>query len=555
MGHPQGQDIDADQLKALKPQLADTKKTAAPDPKQMPTSSVDTLREFVADTTSVIAPLRGDVDHQFATAERIVRSAAGYLAGKMPAVTAALKSDPGDVTQVTDLLQKLEAQLQILFVVARRHKVSLQGAHLDAVFDGQDAMRDAAGLGMLHRADQYYDDGSLPNAKPATQTPDPTSETLNSGKETTEEPKTRAELIKHIETFGAMVAIAMHSGMSQAIGILNEPDKEKPPEFLEVLADAILDFAINAATGMAGTLIKDMMKSAPKIHVGKEGGKSEEGEAEEKDVGHAMIDALADSVKDAGKGAVKPAIAAAGAPKEEDGGKEGKEGKEGKAPDKKLSLKTLYEQEAEKKTTAKMNATISNYSSAAAGKMLRMPVPTLKALYDSFTDDLLARISDEMAHQIVDGWVVFGKKSGQYAGDAKKRPSSSVLEAPYGICEIRLTADKDGENLSFYAATLPYQTDAVLANIQQQPGSLADLPIERSIRVGGLAFRPFTVDESGKIDDSVLKSMSVDELMAYANFAHAGMGGSLETAALAGMYKVLKALHSIPRSRITEGMP
>jgi len=578
MGHPHDYGVDADQLATPKPHDADVKKGGAPAPKQTPASSVETLKELVAETASAIKPLRGDVDHQFATADRIISTAAQQIASRMAVAKAALDRDQGDVGEITNLLAQLDAQLQILFVVARRHGVSLKGAHLDEVFDGEDALRQSAGLTALYHADNYYDDAAIAGSKPDSQTEDPTSDTLNSGEESAEKPQTRQQLIEQIKSFGTMVSNAMHSGLTAARDIISEPDVPKPPELLEVIADAALDFAINAATGMAGKLIKDMMKAGPevafesltgdhktdtkrahksghkrvhkpepKVHVGGEK------EKEDEELGHAMIDVLADSLKDAGKGAIKPTIAVAHAPNEEEG-KEG-EGKEHE-PDKKLSPKTLYFDVADNKTRSKMDATTANYSKAAHGKLLRMPVSALEALAGSFTEELKTRIKEETTSHIVDGWVVFGKKSGVYAGDPSKRPSESKLEAPYGICEIWMQATSpSAEHLQFTAAHLPYQTDAVLANVQQQKGSLADLPIERSIRVAGVALSPFYVDETGKIDAAVMKTMSADDLVTYANLASAGerKGGNLEAAALAGMYKVLHALQSIPRSRITEG--
>ncbi|HEY1556190.1 MAG TPA: hypothetical protein VGF94_15240 [Kofleriaceae bacterium] len=437
-----------------------------------------------------------------------------------------------------------------MFVVARRHKVSLQSAHLDAVFDGEDRIRQAGGENPRYRANTYYDDAAIAGATPNTQTQDPNAGMLNSGEQTADKPQNRQQLIAQIQSFGYMVANAMHSGLQTARDVISEPAAPKAPEMLEVLADAALDFAITAATGAVGTLIKNMMKM-PKVHVGgKEGGGEEGDGAEEENLGHAMIDTLADSVKDAAKGAIKPTTKVVGAPKEE----EGKEGNEHE-PDKKLSVKTMYFQVAENKTRSHMDATVANYSAAATGKLLRMPVSALQALSATFTEDLKTGIKDEMTSRLVDGWVVYGKNSGQYAGDPSKRPSGSALDAPYGICEVSLTANgPSAEHITFRDAYLAYQTDAVLANIQQQKGSLADLPIARSVQVFGLGFEKFYVDEKGKIDESATKSMSADELVNYANLAHAGDRGNLEAAALAGMYKVLQALHSIPRSRITEGL-
>lgn len=575
MGFP-GYDVDADQFQ-LPAVSADTKKSAGPQPKAAPSSSVEMLKALVDDARSAVAPLRGDVDHQFASAERIISVAAEHIAGRIPAVTAALKANPGDVGQVSELLQQLDSHLKILFMVARRHGISLRGAHLDAVFDAEDMLRQAGGETALYRADNYYDETGFGDQGTKKQAQDPTTETLNSGEEAAvAQPKNRAELIDQIISFSTLVRDAMELGRKAAEGVINEPDKPKSPELIEVILDMALDFAIGAATGMAGTLIKDMMKGAPKVHIStheKGGGhghghaKGAEPEADE-DLGHAMIEALADSLKEASKGAINPTIAYAHAPKEGEGNKEGGEGKapsEGSVgtektstPDKGLSIKTQYLQLANEKTTQRMGAVTKQYAQAK-GQLLRMPVSTLQSLAAAFTDELTTRIKEETTSHIVDGWVVVGRQAygeGEYVGDPSQRPSGTKLDAPVGMCEIWLTATgPNAEHLQFRGAHLPYQTDAVLKNIQQQNGSLADFAVDRSVRVAGIALNPFYVKPDGRIDDAALKYMSADELVAYANLAKAAerKEGGLESAAMAGMYKVLQALHSIPRSRITQG--
>ena len=194
MGFP-GFDVDADQMKTAPTFEADVKKSAGPQPKQAPPSSVEMLKALVDDTTSAVKPLRGDVDHQFATAERIVSSTAELIAGRIPAVTSALMSNPGDVTQVSELLQQLDKQLNILFMVARRHRISLRGAHLDTVFDGEDRLRQAGGQTPLYRADNYYDETGLGGDNAKKETNDPTSDTLNSGKSTEDKPHSRDDRI------------------------------------------------------------------------------------------------------------------------------------------------------------------------------------------------------------------------------------------------------------------------------------------------------------------------------------------------------------------------